>query len=432
MAAQPSLFPVSPTSNNTPCSMRLPQTASDSVANTVTLINLDSTNTVTINGTNSVTVGGNGIALGPGASIQLPTSSPWFAVAPLNTSPMLVAPGAANYTSPTLITGPVTISGTVTVGGTVAISGTVPVSIGGTVAVSITGANTIQVTGNVNVVGTGGTFPAGGSTLLANASAQVVPAGGALTVNMGDMSTYTAYNLSAQAYCTTQGTVGAPLTVQVLLKWYADAAYSQQVDSDTGHMWVSNAAGVTQTLYVKGPTQGRYLQLQFYNPDGTTALDVNYFFYGTGRELGGSSHWWQKAPLGGAMTAGQTMLLGAGVSPASGSDDNILSLIANQAIAASTTMWQPLPLKSPCLSDWEFQTLVALANNLTLNMGARLINGSIIAGTGAPGAIWNPGNTAATPFSAQFSLPRCPMWFCAHTTATATTLSMIAMASDVS
>lgn len=428
MAAQPVLFPVSPTSNNTPCSMRLPQTASDTVANTVTFVNLDPANTITINGTSSVTVGGNGIALQPGASIQLPTSSPWFAVAPLNTSPLLVAPGAANYTSSTVITGAVTIPGTVNVTGAVSITGTVPVTIGGTVAVSITGANTIQVTGNVNVVGAGGTFPAGGSTLLDSGTAVAVAAGGATTINVGDMSTYTAYNLSMTAYCTTQGTAGAPLTLQVLFKWYADAAYTQQVDSETGHMWVNNA-NPGQTLYVKGPTQGRYLQLQFYNPLGTTACDVNYFFYGTGRPLQGSSKWWQKAPLGGAMTAGINMMLGAGTSPATGVDDNVLAEINTVAVAASTTVWQPLPVKSPCLSNWEFQTLVALQNNFALNIGTNLINGGLVAGAG--GAVWNPGNTAATPYSGQFSLPRAPMYFVIHTTATATTIVLNAMSSDV-
>lgn len=348
-----------------------------------------------------------------------------------------VLPGAVAFFTPQLnatITGPVAITGDVvaTISGTPSVtveSGAVTATISGTPSVAISGDITFDNT-TINVVGDGGTFPVGGNSALVSGFA-AVPVSTAYPIQVGDCSEYTAFNLLAAAYCASQSTAGAPLTCLIELQWFADAGYTTQIDDDAGWIWVTNSSTVNLTnAYVKGPMQGRYLQILITNPSSTEPLVCNYSFYGTGRSLT-VSEWWQPAPVGGSMNSGVTMMLGAGVSPTDGSSDDILAATGATAVAASVTVWQPLPLKSPCLSSWNFVASVALSSFFALNMAAKLVNGQVSAGSPQPTTLWVPGNTAATNYTTQLALPHAPTYFVIHTTATPATVSVVAAASDV-
>jgi hypothetical protein len=332
-----------------------------------------------------------------------------------------VLPGAEAFFTPQMdatITGPVEIS-----------SGSVNATIVGTPEVDLSGPVTFTNT-TIDVVGSGGLFPVGGSSALVSGFA-AVPVSTSLPVQVGDCSSYTAFNLLAAAYCTSQSTAGAPLTCLVELQWFADSGYTIQIDDDAGWIWVTNSSTVNLTnAYVKGPMQGRYLQIVITNPSSTEPLVCNYSFYGTGRSLT-VSEWWQPAPVGGSMNSGVTMMLGTGISPTDGSSDDILAATGATAVAASVTVWQPLPLKSPCLSSWNFVASVALSSFFALNMAAKLVNGQVSAGSPQPTTLWVPGNTAATNYTTQLALPHAPTFFVIHTTATPATVSVVAAASDV-
>lgn len=419
MAAQPVLFPVGPNTNNVPCSMRLPQTTSDTVANTVTFVNLDSTNTVTINGTNSVTVGGQGIALGPGASIQVPTSSAWFAVAPAGTSPMLVAPGAANYTAPTLITGPVTISGIVDVTGSVSITGTVPVTIGGTVAVSITGANTIQVTGNVNVIGSGGFIPLGQTSALiqlgsiSNVSPTDIPAGtGYQVMNLVDVSTYTSYELALYVYGSA-GAAGGSATHQVILQWFDDTVSGIPVYQEDwyplsgGGVFAGSLSGnlgqPNNPLCGSGPMHGHYMSM-FVNNPGTADKKIQWCnVFGSGRPLNYSSWRENGAMPGGTAIQGTTVIAN---SIGETYENHPAGLNAWSPPVAGTIYFLPLGMYAGPVSFLYEVITTTLTHDPTIVDLSTVTGGSLSAGIGQVGVVADFGNTLNNIEQVIINLPR--------------------------
>lgn len=322
---------------------------------------------------------------------------------------------------------------------TVVISGTVQVDVANTPNVNVANTPTVNVgtvtgsvdiasvAGNVNVAGVAGTFPIGGNASLGSNTNVVIAALTTGTENIGDCSGYTAFNLNVSPWCTSQGSVGAPLTLLVELRWFADAAFTQQVDDEGGWIWVTSSAPTVQTAYIKGPMQGRYLQLAFTNVSAAASLTLNYQIYGTGRTLT-KSYWYQPPPGVGQIASGITVL-GAAL-PEVVNDDN-LCLMSNVSVPASQTFWQPLAMKSPCTSSWYFQTSAVLSNAWALNVAAGLNNGAVVAGTGGQTAIWSPGNTAGTGFETQLVLPRAPSYFVVHSTATVPSIVVSGVAADL-
>lgn len=391
----------------------------------IQLVNLDPVNTVYFAYASNPAIGQAGVMpIGPFASMSFDGAvSVWAVTAPGLTAEVGVVPGGSNYSPGSLaISGPVTaeISGPVTVS-----SITTPVDIG-TVSGSV---DIASVSGDVNVNGVGGVFPVGGNTVL-TAGSITVPASSIGTLTVGNCTAYTAFNLVVNGYCSSQATAGAPLQCLVEMQWYDSAAFTQILDDDSAWIWVGNSSSNLVNAYAKGPMQSSELIILFHNPSATESLTVNYSLDGTGR-IFTESQWWQAAPVGGLMNAGVTMQLGAGIGPTDGTANDLLCLLNATPVAASVTVWQPLPLKAPGLSNWNFNTSVALNNAWTLNIAAGLVNGGVAAGSGAVGAYWSPGNTASTPFTTQLVLPRAPFYYVIHTTATASNVGVVGVASDI-
>jgi hypothetical protein len=345
-------------------------------------------------------------------------------------------PGGESFFTPQLnatITGPVAITGNVdaTIEGTPAVtvdSGSVNATIEGTPDVSISGDITFNNT-TIDVVGSGGTFPVGGNTNI-SAGSLTVPAGTIGTITVGNCTEYTAFNLVVNGYCSSQSSAGAPLQCLVEMQWYDSASFTQILDDDSAWIWIGNSSSNLVNAFARGSMQSSELILGFHNPSTTQALTVNWSLDGTGRTFT-ETQWWQAAPPGGLMNSGLTMLLGAGLSPTDGTADDILCLLNVTPVAASTDVWQPLPLKAPGLSNWYFNTSVALAASWALNIAAGLVNGGVAGGAGQIGAYWVPGNVAATPYSTQLVLPKAPLYFVIHTSATASNVGVVGASSKV-
>jgi hypothetical protein len=378
----------------------------------VTFINLDSAATVSLGFTSSTAVGApNAIPLAPGDSITLSTKQPIYAIATAQMS-LLVMPGGASYAPGTVtISGPVTaiISGPVTVTGTVDIGNTPSVNIANTPTVdvgTVTGSIDIaSVAGNVDVIGTGGTFPVGSNAVLATVTGINIPAAQTVTSPIYDMLNYTSYEVSVGAFIS-----GGMLTMPVTLNWYADAAATQLLYSETGWVWTPSGSGNVINALATGPLHGRYMTIVLTETSGAAAATANYQLYGTGRVVTRPA-WRQAVPLNGLSSSGITNGIGHGPKSAftNGSDGVVVSQIAT-GFAAVGTYWYPLPMVSTEVSA-RWQVSAALPNDMVVCSAAGLVNGGAVIGSGSSGVIWNPPNAAGVEQTAVLYTPRAPLYY---------------------
>lgn len=377
----------------------------------VTLVNRDTANRVYIGNNPSIYVGSpNAVPLDPNASICYPGNKPIYAVATAGTAPLLIVPGAVAY-SP----GGLAIVGNVNA----TISGNVNIA-GQSVALDVSAAN-------VNVNGVGGSFPPGANTLLFSNTNVNVPGAGSATTGVLDCLNYQSYDLAFNAHCANQANNGAPLVTEIILSWYSDAAGTNLVFQEQWWTWLTNSTATAVTAFGTGPHHARYFKVTLANISAGFAFTIDSIFvYGTQRPQTGST-WRQNAPAGGSMNSGLTMLLPSGGTPAPGLDNELCNLIDNATTAANATVWQPYAL---CPGPFwvRYRTETALANDFIIASASSLLNGSVIAGTGAQGTLWEAGNTAATNYTANLISPRSPMYSVIHATATAPTVSITIIA----
>lgn len=340
--------------------------------------NTDATRIVWVGNVSNVQAdGSNSIPLNPGDSVSFDGSSSIYAISPAGAMIVAVTPGGLSYAPGTVdITGPVTISGPVT------------------------------VTGNLNVTGVGGTFPIGGSASVLNVSGQAIGAGGAFLSAALDMLNYTAFNITGYAYCTTQGTPGAPLTTQVNFAWYADAGLTQLLESIAGQVWVANANGGFGRFYISGPCHGRYLAVNIINGSGTVAMTLgNLQVYGTGRTI--NDNRWSQIPPYGNITSGVTIIGQQGPE-----DPSMPAALVNFSLAAGATQWYPLVLSNR-IAFFQLSLSAPLGNNPVLNTAFDLQNGQVVAGATGLYEVWNPGNAAAA-ITTRIDLPYYPTYMVFH------------------
>jgi hypothetical protein len=326
-----------------------------------------------------------------------------------------VIPGGSNY-SP----------------GTLQISGTTTVNIDGPVTID----------GLTEVVGEGGYILPGvyqalvndsGGHTLTNSGGQPVP----YVTPLASVQDFQSFSLSVQAYCGSQSTADAPLTLPVQLSWYADEAGEFLVEQETWWMWV--ASGATEAakcpLIGGGAARGAYLSVAFSNLSDTANIDVTQItLTGNGRSSG-NPRFYQTPPYAGI--ASGVMVLST-VNPAllnlegypNGSDGILANESSNGNIAASQTYWLPLPLFSGQV--WaRFSTSIALASDFVLCTAAPLANGQVTPGASSQGVIWNPGNAAGTDYTAVLQLGNAPAYAVFKATAAAPVITLEIQGSPV-
>ena len=382
--------------------------------------NRDAANPVFWGLTASQATAGDASILDAGAGIAVDGSAPVYVASLGPVVAVDFIPGGSNRSSQNInITGGV-IQATITNSSIDAVvSGNVGIT--GTAAVNITGQSlSLDVSAQtVKVNGVAGTFPAGSNASLVSVSNQAITNATPYNTPIIDMLNYTAFNLWGYAYCTSQGTAGAPLTAQVIIQWWADALATQLLDFATGQVWLANGNGAGGNFFIKGPCHARYVTVTIADQSTVAGITLGQFqLYGTGRTL--TENIWHQVPPYGHMTAGVTMI--GGQTP---EDETMPGALVNYALPASATQWYPLALCNR-RAFIQFETSVALAANACLCAAYSLENGEVVAGSGGPFNIWNPGNGAGVPVSAEIDLPTYPCYMVFHSTATASQVYLTA------
>jgi hypothetical protein len=248
------------------------------------------------------------------------------------------------------------------------------------------------------------------------------------TTNVYSVQNFSSYSLAIKAYCSSQGTVNAPLIMPVQLNWFADAAGTFLLEIDTYWMWVANGqvSAFNSPLLGGGPAKGAYLSITFTSVSNV-AIPIfipQISILGNNRSQS-ANHFYQTVP-----TIMSGILRLPSVNPAqlmtnfpNGSDGILANEQSNATIAANGTNWLPMPLFSGQVSC-RFTTSTPLANDFVMCTAAGLMNGQVQAGTAAQGVIWNPGNVAATEYTTILNLGNAPTYAVFKATATPPIISL--------
>jgi hypothetical protein len=246
-------------------------------ADVVTVINLDTANTVNLGSQANQLA----LQLGPLASVTL-TAPVWAGAA---TVPLEIGiiPGGGSYSPGSLtITGPVTaeITGPVTVEGTVAIGGTPNVNVANTPGVTISGTPTVDigtvsgsiaiasVSGNVDVVGAGGFITGGQVGNLIGSVARTVGAGGQTFIGtLVSVQNYSSIVLTIGPITNSSVAAGAAVCGVFGIAWFDSTGYEMAQDT------VSIACG-TSVVSWEIPARGSSFSLFVLNAGSTGTITI--------------------------------------------------------------------------------------------------------------------------------------------------------------
>jgi hypothetical protein len=399
----------------------------------VQLINLDDTNTAYYGYSGGIAPESQvALPLGPLASIVVSSAGPVWIVA---AEPLEVAasPGASGYSPGSLtITGPVTaeITGTVAVNvqnATLAVTGSVDAEVTGSVEIS--GTPDVTFTNDIiNVTGDGGAFPPGDNASLYTGSASIM-AGGSLATGIVDGLMYNSYNLAVSCYCSAQANAGAPMVAMVQIVWYADAAGSTTLFTDTWWTWVANSSPNVASALGSGPMHGRYFQAFVYHEGSAETLSCSALVvYGTQRTLS-KPVWRQGVPAGISSAAGFTQLAGLSNAAAAGTDD-VLANLSNQGLSASTKYFVPMPLSAGPVY-LRFETSATLAGNAAVCSANGLTYGQIGGTSGTdPNVLYNSPSVASTDYEVNIVAGHAPLFLTVSASTGPPTVNFMAISQD--
>lgn len=453
-------MPASPQQIPLTSSCNAPFWMANTTVDFVTLINLDQTNTVYIGTTSSIQIGGpNTIPLGPNASVTYPANKSLYGVAPNNTHPILVTPGAISYSPSGLaivgnviatVSGSVSISGTpnvniantpsVTISGTpsviisgtptvnlasgttVSITGTTTVSISGTptvalaagTTVSISGTATVNVTGNVNVIGQGGFVAPGQLAVLLNGNSAAATAtpGGSVSRGPFTVSTYNSVVLTVSLASTnSSGATGAAICALLNFQWQDNSGNTIEQDL------ISVLIGCTFTVQV--PCKGSTLFVNIVNPGtvGSITFPINSLFligdYRTVPDITFLSYGFNAPTITG-------FTVEASAFPVTTVASWLANLVTSAETASTSYIAFLAPWKGP-VSGWYQQITQALSNNGTIVDMSYATQGNVT--VGAPntnGTLVNlPSAVQTAPVPINFFAPPTQLAFIYKSVATA-------------
>jgi hypothetical protein len=396
------------------------------------ITNTSSSVTCYIGDTNAIEAGDltRTVALAPGGAMNVDGSAAKYGICPAGqVAPLAVILGAISFNPGTL-----TIQGNVqaTVAGTVDVSGS---------TVDLAGGTTIDVAGNVDVVGSGGFFPTGNTSTIAQqgtysgATAFTVAAGATHNiVSLVDVSNFSTYEISIEAYDTNQGVTGHDLTIPVTFSWYDDTNSGIPVYVEEWDIWIGNTAGSVNpgsgAAFGCGPMHGHYMTVSVSEVGGVGGYTVQFVnIYGSNRVLTRSN--WRQAP---PQMSSSGITFGAVIAGAENyTINNILFSMSNASIANGSLLWFPCGLYSGFVW-WAYQPQQALGNDICLCVAdPRLLqSGGIVAGSAATAILTNDPVTAGTQTQKQLMLPRCPVYFVVrNNTGSAASLSATLVAQEV-
>jgi hypothetical protein len=358
-------------------------------AESVTIINLDTANTVNLGGSNTNLA----FPLGPLASATL--TAPVYAAAATEALEVGIAPGGSSYSPGSLtITGPVTaeITGPVTVEGTV--------DIGGTTDVEIQNAN-------IDVIGSGGTFPPGSLASLfqsvntvtvgPNSTSILTPGGGV------SVTEYSSIVLNVMNIANSSTSAGAAVCAIVKFNWIDSnfASIGSDVFSvlcsngQSGAVWEVPVKGVAFTLAVENV--GSVGTLTVSNQPSIT-INGSYRVIPNTRVMEAS-----------LSSAGLT-ITGTTVEVQGNPIYGIAAWIASIALsypASAVTYVFPLPQWAGQVSGWYDITTTALARNMTIVDLTYAVQGGVVGGAAyTDGIIFSaPAAIDTAPVDMSFNLP---------------------------
>jgi hypothetical protein len=210
-------------------------------ASVVTVINLDTANTVNLGSAATYLP----LELGPLASLTL--TAPVWAQAATDPLQVGIIPGGASYSPGALtITGPVTAT----------ISGPVDATVSGSVDISA---------GTVDVTGIGGYIAPGQvGALYSNASTFTIAAGSTTSTSTYNVTTYASLDFVFASLANSSAGAGSAMCAVVTLRW----------NDPTGNSIGTDVIGVCQGQYVTGsiPCRGSLVTIEVSNPGSTGTL----------------------------------------------------------------------------------------------------------------------------------------------------------------
>ena len=210
------------------------------------------------------------------------------------------------------------------------------------------------------------------------------------------VANFQSFNLGIIAHCSSQSTAGGPLVMPVTITWFADAAGSFPVESDTYWMWLVSNSGVSPNYQLRGggPAKGAYVVIAVANLSATATIAVTQItLIGNGRAIS-AARFNQPAPYI-DISSGLTLLATDNEAQIQltgypdGSDGVLCNESGNTNIVAGSTYWLPMPLYTGPVSC-RFSTSVALANDFVLATAAPLLNGNLAPGSQLPGRHLEP------------------------------------------
>lgn len=231
----------------------------------VTLANQDLVNTVTIaRRPNFAQNGSNTLSLPALGSVTVDGSKSIWALAPVNTTPILILPGGGQWApAPSQVAASINALGLMKDTTGQAINTTAG---GTTTAVNGT------LTGIPNNIATTGAPALSKSTLLTSGNNTVLAANGTLTLSTFSLNQPSfEFFLQAQ-YSTANGT--NPY-VYVVCNWF-DSVTGLLIDKETFVTGVGNFSGNTIPTRIKGPSRGDQIQVKIYNLDPAQAIKFSY------------------------------------------------------------------------------------------------------------------------------------------------------------
>jgi hypothetical protein len=360
-------------------------------ATPITVINLDTQNTVYVGNISNVLPGTPGaFPLAPLASISFDGSVSIYAVTLAATIVIGVVPGGNSFSPGSLnISGPVTatIAGPVTVNGSVnanitnaslAVTGNVGIT--GTPNVTISGTPNVNVSsGTLNANVTNGTINVGGSVSLIPSIAVLFSSStnqnitGTSNINpvaLADVSTYESYDMTMSVNDASQATAGHAYAFQVSMQWFDDLVSGIPVFVEDWYPWVGDTANAT-LLRASGPHHGHYLSIFIFNRTAGTITVNSMSVFGSPRNVQLSD--WRQSPNSGVLSGGSNYHIIPSFSV--GTDNMLADTGGFVTLAANTNYMLPLNLYSGP-TDWglSFGANIVVSRSNICNIGSNAAN----------------------------------------------------------
>lgn len=328
---------------------------------TVTLINQDQTNSVYIGNISSIAPGGpNTAPIGPNASITWPGNQPIYAVASVNTQPLLIIPGSVSY-SP----------------GGLAIVGNVNATVSGNVNITA---------GTVDVIGLGS------PNQLNTVSLALIAASG---TKVEPVTAVTQIGYHGEIGITFPVGTANPF-IQVELTWI-DQATGLNVATDTYELPGATAPG-TFNIFMSGRAKANQVQLSITNLDTVNTTTVTFVLNQDSITRTTDNWYWENAVARVSTVPGFTL------PPMLPNDETVLGILTAAAIPASTT------------DSWLFGMAPGYPVQLSGNsVGAGAV-GATITAFAVPNSVYGGGGiilrevlSGAGPLDFTFIAPRAPI-----------------------